>query len=262
LVFIGWGAINSRVGEILGQRRTPVDIVAVATTTKSESRAAMPAGAMVLRSAEQMTSLKPDLVIEAAGRSAIAQWGAAALAAAPAVIFASTGAFADDNTLAWLTDLADRHGSKIELPSGAIGGVDALASAAILGLDDVLHQIIKPPLAWTNTPADKLLALDRLTERAVFFSGTARQAAELYPQNANATIMTSLAGIGLDRTRVEMVADPASSMNTHRITAAGAFGQMQIVLENRPLASNPKSSELTALSLVRLIERRIQTVIV
>jgi aspartate dehydrogenase len=262
LVFIGWGAINSRVGEILKQRQRPVEIVAIATNDTPEARAKLPCGVRFLSSAEELIALQPDLVVEAAGRAAISQWAPAALAAAPAVIFASTSAFCDDGLLSWLVDLAERHQSKIEVPSGAIGGIDALASAAVLGLDEVLHQIVKPPLAWKATPAEQLIDLDRLNHRAVFFSGTARQAATSYPQNANATVVTSLAGIGLDRTRVEMIADPASLMNSHRIAACGAFGRLEITLENKPLANNPKSSELTALSLVRLIEHRAKNLII
>mgnify|MGYP005816536709 CR=1 FL=1 len=262
LVFIGWGAINSRVGEILKQRRCPVEIVAIATTDTPEARSKLPRGVPFLSSADELAALKPDLVVEAAGRAAISQWAPAALAAAPAMIIASTSAFSDDGVLAWLADLAERHQSRIEIPSGAIGGMDALASAAVLGLDDVLHQIVKPPLAWKATAAEQLIDLDRLTDRTVFFSGSARQASRSYPQNANATVVTSLAGIGLDRTRVEMIADPSVSMNGHRIAARGAFGRMEITLENKPLATNPKSSELTALSLVRLIEHRFRHLII
>jgi aspartate dehydrogenase len=262
LVFIGWGAINSRVGELLRQRQVSIEIAAIATADTPEARAQLPIGTPFLKSAEELAALKPDLVIEAAGRAAIAQWAPAALAAAPAMIIASTSAFSDDGVLAWLVALAEQNGSRIEVPSGAIGGIDALAGAAVLGLDDVLHQIVKPPLAWANTAAEQILNLQNLTHRAVFFEGTARQASAAYPQNANATVVTSLAGLGLDRTRVELVADPAVTLNGHRIVACGNFGRMEIVLENRPLVTNPKSSELTALSLVRLIENRTKHLIV
>lgn len=262
IAFIGWGAINARVGALLAQRRSSVEIVGIATIDTPAARAAIPNGIPFLGEPAQLAVLKPDLVIEAAGRAAIDQWAGAALAAAPAVIIASTSAFCDDALLPKLTALADKHGSRILVPSGAIGGVDALAGAAVLGLDEVLHQIVKPPVAWKGTPAEKLLDLDTLKERTVFFSGTAREAAGQYPQNANATVVTSLAGIGVDKTRVELVADPASRINGHRIAAQGAFGRMEIVLENNPLATNPKSSELTALSLVRLIEQQVATVVV
>lgn len=262
LIFIGWGAINSRVGDLLRARKTPIEIVAIATANTQEARAHLPASIPFLKFPEQLAELKPDLVIEAAGRAAIAQWAPAALAGAPSMIIASTSAFSDDGLLASLIDLAERNGSRIEVPSGAIGGIDALSSAAILGLDDVLHQIVKPPRAWMNTAAEKLLDLEKLEHRTSFFEGTAREASASYPQNANATVVTSLAGLGLDRTRVELIADPEAMMNAHRIVATGKFGQMEVSLKNRPLATNPKSSELTALSLVRMIEHRVKSLIV
>jgi aspartate dehydrogenase len=262
VIFIGWGAINSRVGQLLESRGSAVEIAAIATSDASRARSLLPPGVPFLSSAEQLADLKPDLVVEAAGRAAVQQWAPAALAASPAMIVTSTSAFSDDGLLAWLTDLTDKHGSKIELPSGSIGGIDALASAAVLGLVDVTHQIIKPPLAWKGTQAEQLTDLATITERKVLFSGSAREAASSYPQNANATVVTSLAGIGLDRTRVEIVADPSVSINMHTISARGEFGRLTITLENRPLARNPKSSELTALSLVRLIEHRTRSLIV
>lgn len=262
VAFIGWGAINSRVGALLAERQAPVQIVGIATIDTPEARAGLPAGVPFLKAPAQLAALKPDLVVEAAGRAAIEQWAPAALAASPEMIVASTSAFADDELLTRLVALAERNGSRIQVPSGAIGGIDSLAGAAVLELDGVVHQIVKPPRAWKNTPAEKLLDLDALRERNVFFSGSAREAAASYPQNANATVVTSLAGIGLDKTRVELVADPDVSINSHRIAAHGAFGRMEIVLENRPLATNPKSSELTALSLVRLIEHRVHHLVV
>ena len=260
VAFIGFGAINSRVGDLLARRASPVEIVGVATKDDPAERARIPAGVPFLAEPSQLAGLKPDLVVEAAGRAAIDVWAPAALAAAPCTIIASTSAFCDDALLPRLIAIAEQHGSRILIPSGAIGGIDAIAAAATLGLDTVVHQIVKPPVAWKGTPAEALLDLAGLTERKVFFSGTAREAAGQYPQNANATVVTSLAGIGLDRTIVELVADPAARMNGHYITASGGFGRMTISLENNPLATNPKSSELTALSLVRLIEQQTTVV--
>ena len=261
-VFIGWGAINRRVGALLAQRNAAIEIVGIAALDNPESRAAIPQDIRFLTSPRELAALRPDIVVEAAGRAAIDIWAAAALAAAPAMIIASTSAFCDEALLARLIDVAEQHGSRIFIPSGAIGAVDALASAAVLGLDEVTHQIVKPPIAWKGTPAEALLDLASLQERAVFFSGSARDAASRYPQNANATVVTALAGVGLDKTRVELVADPAVSINGHRIRARGPFGRLEIMLENNPLATNPKSSELTALSLVRLIEHQAHAIVV
>jgi len=179
-----------------------------------------------------------------------------------AMIIASTSAFVDDALLPRLQAIAEKYGSRILVPSGAIGAIDAIASAAVLGLDEAVHQIVKPPAAWKGTPAEKLFDAATLREAKVFYEGSARQAAGDYPQNANATVVTSLAGIGIDRTRVQLVVDPAARINEHRIKVRGAFGELEIVLRNNPLATNPKSSELTALSLVRLIEQQGRTVVI
>lgn len=257
LVFIGWGAINAHVGALLA-----LDIVGIATIDTPEARASIPRGVRFLGDPAELAASNPDIVVEAAGRAAIDMWAEPALVASPAMIVASTSAFCDDGLLPRLAAVAEAHGSRILIPSGAIGGIDALASAAVLGLDAVTHQIVKPPVAWKGTPAEKLLDLSTLTERSVFFLGSAREAAGQYPQNANATVVTSLAGIGMDKTIVELVADPAFRSNGHRIVARGAFGRLDITLENNPLPTNPKSSELTALSLVRLIEHQVNAVII
>jgi aspartate dehydrogenase len=260
-VFIGWGAIGSRVGDLLGKRASPAEIVGVATVDTPEARAAIPPHIPFIGDPGQLAELRPDLVVEAAGRRAIDQWAPAALQHARAMIIASTSAFVDDALLPRLQAIAERHGSRILVPSGAIGAIDAIASAAVLGLDEAVHQIVKPPAAWKGTPAEKLFDPATLTEPKVFYEGSARQAAGDYPQNANATVVTSLAGIGIDRTRVQLVVDPAARINEHRIKVRGAFGELEIVLRNNPLATNPKSSELTALSLVRLIEQQGRTVV-
>ncbi len=114
-----------------------------------------------------------------------------------------------------------------------------------LGLDSVTHQIVKPPVAWKGTPAEKLLDLDALTERTIFFTGTAREAASQYPQNANATVVTSLAGIGLDKHRgSNWWRIPATRLNGHIITAQGGFGRMSIRAREQPAARptrNPRN---------------------
>lgn len=262
VAFIGWGAINSRVGALLAARKTPIEIVGIATIDTAESRSGIPEGILFLRDPSQLGSLQPDLVVEAAGRAAIDVWAPAALASGATLIIASTSAFCDSTLLHSLATTAEKCRSRIVVAPGAIGGIDALVAAATLDLDGVLHQIVKPPRAWKGTPAERILDLDTLNERVVFFSGSARLAADTYPQNANATVVTSLAGIGLDETRVELVADPSVDTNGHRILATGAFGQMEISLRNSPLLTNPKSSELAALSLVRLIEHQTKPIVI
>lgn len=255
LVLVGWGAIAQRVAGLLADRRAAVDLVAVAARSQPGD---LPLGAAWLQAPEALSEVAPDLVVEAAGRAAVEPWGQAALRCAPAFIVSSTSAFCDDAVLDRLLATAQAHGSRVIIPPGALAGVDALAAASALPLDEVVHRIVKPPAAWRGTPAETVVDLDRLSEATVFFSGTARQAAEAYPANANVAAITALAGIGLDRTRVELVADPAAAGNGHRLQARGAFGSLDVTIENRPLATNPKSSEMAALSLVRLVENQVR----
>lgn len=259
LALVGWGAINRRVAELLAER-SKGDIATVAVAVRNPAAASdVPAGAKLITTPDELAGLNLDLIAEAAGREAVGIWGEAALAHAPAFAVASTSAFCDDTLLDRLIATAESHGSQLLIPPGALAGIDGIAAAALLPLDEVVHRIVKPPAAWRGTSAESLIALDRLTEATVFFSGTAREAASRFPQNANVAVISALAGIGLDRTRVELVADPAAGGNRHRLSARGAFGKLDIAIENRPLATNPKSSEMTALGLVRLIENRVRT---
>jgi len=259
LCFVGWGAIASRVGELLADRQPDaVEIVAVAVRDAQRERAGLPQGARLIAGPDELAGLDLDMVIEAAGRPAVSAWGEAALRHAGSFVVSSTSAFTDEALLGLLLAVADEAGSRILVPSGALGDLGALAAASVLPLDDVRHSIVKPPRAWLGTKAAELVDLDKLTERTEFFAGSAREAAASFPQNANVAVITALSGIGLDRTRV---ADPHVSRNVHEVSASGAFGKLDLRLENEPLKTNPKSSEMTALSLVRLIENGTATLV-
>ena len=262
LALIGWGAINRRVAELLSRRNDASAIAIVAIAVRNPATALdIPAGARTIVAPEELAGLDLDLVVEAAGREAVGMWGEAALRAAPEFAVASTSAFCDPVLFDTLVATAATHDSQILVPPGALAGVDGIAAAATLPLDEVVHRIVKPPAAWRGTAAESLVALDSLTEATAFFAGTAREAASRFPQNANVAVISALAGIGLDRTRVELVADPAATGNGHQLHASGAFGKLDIMIENRPLAMNPKSSEMTALGIVRLIENRISSLV-
>jgi aspartate dehydrogenase len=260
LALIGWGAINRRVAELLAERSGEIAIAAIAVRNPAAA-GTIPAGAKLITAPGELAGLDLDLIVEAAGREAVGIWGEPALAHAPAFAVASTSAFCDDALLARLIAVAESRGSQLLIPPGALAGIDGIAAASLLPLDEVVHRIVKPPQAWRGTSAESLIALDEITEATAFFSGTAREAASRFPQNANVAVISALAGIGLDRTRVELIADPAAGGNGHQLSVRGAFGKLDIAIENRPLATNPKSSEMTALGLVRLIENRVRTLV-
>src|SRR5699024_1808342 len=101
-------------------------------------------------------------------------------------------------------------------------------------------------LAWQGTPAETALDLHSLQEVTVFFEGTAREAAQQYPQNANVAATIALAGMGFDKTQVQLIADPQAQHNQHHIGAPAGFGQRQFEAQVRTLPDNAMSSALTA----------------
>jgi aspartate dehydrogenase len=261
LVLVGWGAIGARVAGLLAARGAAVDLVGVALRDLGAAREGL-GDLRVISETSELCGLRPDLVVEAAGRGAALAWGRAALQAGADFCPASLSALVEAEDLAALVDLARARGRQVLIPAGAVGGMDALSAAARLELRAVTHEISKPPVAWAGTGAEALCDLAHLTQAQCFYEGTAGDAAEAFPQNANVAAMTALAGVGFARTRVRLIADPGLAMNRHRIQAEGDFGRMEITLDNRPLAGNPKSSELTALSLVRLIENRANPLVI
>jgi aspartate dehydrogenase len=198
-------------------------------------------------------STQLDLVADCAGHPALRQHGAAILSRGIDLVSVSSGALADTALHDRLVAAARSGNSQLRVVSGAIGALDALSSANIGKLAQVTYRGRKPPQGWRGSPAESKLDLDSLSEAAVHFSGSARDAALEYPKNANVAASVALAGIGLDDTTVELIADPGVQRNTHEIVAEGDFGRFEFRIEGRSLPDNPRSSAITAMSVVREI---------
>ena len=253
VALIGFGAIGTIVAREL--RSTAHELVGILARPGSASSVRATAeGIAVATSLEELLALAPDVVVEAAGHAALRSYGPGVLQSGANLVVASVGALADPLLEGALDAAAAAPGGgRLVIPSGALGGLDALGAARRAGLDEVSYVSRKAPSAWVGTKAETLIDLASVTGPQVFFEGNARQAALDFPQNANVVAAVALAGIGFDRTRVRLTVDPATPGNQHVLEARGAFGEITAVVLARTLPDNPKTSYLAPYSLVRAI---------
>lgn len=255
ITMIGCGAIGVGVLELLeSDPQLCVDAVIASAHSADLVHQRL---ASFKRPPEVLTALpddaRPDLLVECAGHRAIEEHVLPALERGIACLIVSVGALSEPGLVERLEAAAERGNTRIELLPGAIGGIDALSAAKVGGLDVVSYTGRKPAKAWKNTPGEQACDLDSILEATVIFQGSARDAARLYPKNANVAATLSLAGLGLDRTQVTLIADPLSEENVHQVHARGAFGGFEMSLRGKPLQANPKTSALTVYSVVRAL---------
>ena len=264
VLLIGCGAIGGWVAErIAGRPDLQVTAALVRADGAAAARAALGPDAVLATDFAELTDrpgVGPDVALECAGHAGLTQHGATVLGAGIDLGVVSIGALAEQALAERLEEAARAGGASLTILSGALAAVDALASARLGGLDRVVYTGRKPPRAWIGTPADALTDLSALTEAFTLFEGSARAAARAFPKNANVAATIGLAGLGLDETAVRLIADPAAGGNTHEIRAEGAFGTLQVAISGRPLATNPKSSALTAMSAARFLLNRTAAV--
>jgi len=258
ITMIGFGAIGQ---EILSrcQQRQMIRISDIVVPGEFIAAAREVLGETDIQVSDQVPR-RTTLLLECAGHSAIHQHVLQALRDGIETAVLSIGALSEPGLPEALKDAAWAGKSRVHLLSGAIGGIDAIAAARIDGLSEVVYTGRKPPLSWQGTPAALLTDLEAVSTPICIFEGNAREAARLYPQNANVAATVSLAGLGFEATKVKLFADPTVTRNTHEVVAKGPFGEMKITLENFALASNPKTSALTVYSALRFLENRISSI--
>lgn len=262
IVILGYGAIASYVARKL--RPDPrINLRGVLCRAGREQAARRQMGGAMTAASELNQIAGPiDLLIECAGHQALASHGCDALSRGIDLLMVSNGALADDALAVRLEQAASASGATLTMASGAIGAIDAISAARIGGIERLLYRGRKPPRSWRGSAAEQAIDLDQVTEPTVHFSGTARNAALLYPKNANVAATVALAGPGLDHTTVELIADPTISENIHQLDLTGQFGHMQFTIAGNSLPDNPKSSALTAMSVIAAVNRRLNPLVV
>jgi aspartate dehydrogenase len=156
-----------------------------------------------------------------------------------------------------IVDLARRAGGRIMIPSGALLGLDAVRAVTRGTVYSVKLVTRKPPGGLAGAPHLELeaISLEGLTEAKLLFSGSAREAAKGFPANLNVGAALALAGIGPDRTMVEVWADPAVKHNTHTVEVRSDSSDFTMTIRNTPSAENPRTGKITALSVMAALER-------
>jgi aspartate dehydrogenase len=258
---IGAGTIGGLILQALAEKRIPYDrAVVLARTPRAETEDRVKrAGGFVVYDVADLMRARPAVVVEAAGHDAVRAHALSVVKAGLDLILMSVGALADDAVRTPLEDTARQYGATIWLPSGGVGGLDALAAARALGdLERVTHRTIKHPEGLSSAPyvMTRGLLREPLTEPFVVYRGPAREAVRQFPQNVNIAAAVSLAGIGFDRTWVEIVADPSALRSVHEIRAEGRFGTFTLRFENAMDPGNPRTSRLAGLSAIAALQRR------
>lgn len=149
-----------------------------------------------------------------------------------------------------LIERARETGARILPPTGALLGLDAVRAAAEGEIRSVTMVTRKPPKGLEGAPylVEKGIRLEGLKEPLKVFDGSARDGARGFPANVNVAAALSLAGIGPDRTRLQIWADPGVDRNIHRIEVEADAARFSMQIENVPSAENPRTGKITGLS--------------
>lgn len=186
-------------------------------TERAEALAAK-AGCCVCESLDDLLSLKPDYIAEAASVQMVREIAKKTLAAGTSLIVLSIGAFADQEFYEGVKQTAAEHGTKVHIASGAIGGFDVLRTVSLMGQVTSGIETKKGPGSLRNTPLfEAHLMTD--TEELQVFEGNAKEAIAILPTKVNVAVAASLATAGPEHTGVRIHSVPGMVGDDHKITA-------------------------------------------
>lgn len=259
VALIGCGFIGQTIASAVREGMVAASLVYVfdRNREKAEKVGAMFDGIKIADSAKDIVESDADLVIEAASISAVKQYAIDILKSKKSLMVMSVGAFADKQILKDIEKVAEENGVKVYLPSGAVGGLDALKSASTAALFDVSLVTTKPlkSLRGNLYLTDKGIDVDRIKEKQILYEGSAADAIEKFPSNVNVAVTVGLCGPGPEKTHVKVVCDPEIDKNVHEIYAKGDFGEFRFRIENLPSPENPRTSYIAALSAIATLKR-------
>jgi aspartate dehydrogenase len=250
----GLGAIGSKVVEALDRGIDGLVLAAVSVQNADKHRTWL-AGLTTdpeLLPLEELAQAA-DLVVECLPSKSVRSIVAPVVMRGKVAIVLSVGALLENYDL---VALAKEHGGQIVVPTGALIGLDAVTAAAEGTIYSVQMVTRKPVRGLAGAPyiVENNIDIERISEPLKIFDGTAREAAKGFPANLNVAVALSLAGIGPDRTRVQIWADPTVTRNTHRIEVDSDSARFSMSIENIP-SENPRTGLITALSVIACLRK-------
>jgi aspartate dehydrogenase len=251
----GFGAIGQVLARRLDSGVPGLRLVAVAARNAERVKAAT-AGYRNPPPVESLARLAEvaDIVVEGLPAAAFLDVAEPALRAGRTLVVASVGQLL---THTHLKDLAAKHGGRIVVPTGALIGLDAVLAAAEGEVTSVKLVTRKPPAGLAGAPhlVANTISVEGLTAPLMVFSGTARDAVKGFPANVNVAAALSLAGIGPDRTMIEIWADPGIARNTHTIEVEAECARFAMTIAGVPSEANPRTGKITALSVLACLRK-------
>jgi aspartate dehydrogenase len=237
---IGCGAIGSLIAEAFKKGIVECDSLILYdydVGRTEEFRKSLGDTVTVVKTIEEMIRLKPKVIVEAASQQAAKDYIPKILEKNIELIVMSVGALLDLRL----------QSNKIHVPSGAIGGLDAISAASLAGIDEAILTSRKNPLA---------LGLDSREEKLVY-EGNAEDAVKRFPREMNVAATLALA-IGSEKLKVRVVSDPKVNRNIHEIAVKWKYGDMLLRFSNDPHPENPRTSALAAWSAIRLLKEVLE----
>ena len=258
----GFGAIGGELARRLDRGLPGLRLAAVSArdTARAERRIAGLGTPVPVVPLAELAGIA-DVVVECAPAAVFREVADPAIQAGRMFMPVSVGQLLEQSDL---IELAERTGARIIVPTGALLGLDAVRAAAEGEIRSVVMMTRKPPEALAGAPYLEQHGIDLEGLRAPLkvFEGSARDGARGFPANVNVAAALSLAGIGPDRTRLEIWADPHVSRNTHRIVVEADSARFEMQIENLPTEENPRTGRITALSVIAALRRLTATLCV
>ena len=251
----GLGPIGKKVAEALDRGIDGLALAAVSAQHPDKHRNWL--GSLKVQPAvlpiEKLADVA-DVVIECAPAKLVRSIVAPFVTEGKTAIVLSVGALLENDDL---IELAKQNGGQIVVPTGALIGLDAVTAAAVGEIHSVRMVTRKPVEGLAGAPylVENNIDIAKITEPLKIFDGTAREAAKGFPANLNVAVALSLAGIGPDRTRLEIWADPGLTRNVHRVEVESDSARFSMSIENVP-SENPKTGRITALSVIALLRKQ------